>query len=169
MTIRSKWLAGFVLLIGAIAVVSFPVQAEAPSDPAVQALEEHLKVVRGDIMEQRKSALTTLIQLDADQAKVFWPLKEQYDKELQKIGDARRALLEEYAKAYKNLTPDAAKEMGLRSLKLDEERNNLRRKYFELMLDKVSPIAAAQFLQLERQFETMMDLKVQTVVPLAGM
>lgn len=163
--IRSKWLTLTALLVGALVVVAPGAQA---ADPAVQALEDHLKIVRGDIMEQRKSALTTLIQLDASQAKVFWPLKEQYDAELQKIGDARRALLGEYAKVYKNLTPESARDFALRSLKLDEERNNLRRKYFELMSEKVSPIAAAQFLQLERQFETMMDLKVQTVVPLAG-
>jgi hypothetical protein len=58
--------------------------------------------------------------------------------------------------------------MGARSLKLDEDRNALRRKYFDVMSEKVSPLAAGQFLQLERQFETMMDFKVQSVVPLAG-
>ena len=63
---------------------------------------------------------------------------------------------------------EQAKDLGARSLKVDDERNALRRKYFDLMSQKVSPLAAGQFLQLERQFETMMDLKVQSVVPLAG-
>ena len=58
--------------------------------------------------------------------------------------------------------------MALRSIKLDEDRNALRRKYFDLMAEKVSVLVAGQFLQLERQFETLMDVQTQAIVPLAG-
>jgi uncharacterized protein with HEPN domain len=162
---RSKWLPLSTILLAAALVLALPAFAE---DPTTKSLEEHLKAVRGDIMERRESALRTLIRLDESQAKTFWTLRDQYDAELKKIGEARGALLREYAKVYKNPTPEQAKDIAFRSLKLDDDRNTLRRKYFELMTEKVSVIAASQFLQLERQFETMMDVKVQAVVPLAG-
>ncbi len=119
-------------------------------------------------MQRRDSAVQTLIKLDGDQAKTFAQLKSQYDAELKKIGEARGTLLREYAKVYKNMSPDQAKDFAIRSIKLDEERNNLRRKYFDLMSEKVSVLAAGQFLQLERQFETLMDVQTQSIVPLVG-
>ncbi len=163
--IRSKWLPLATMLVAAALALSLPARAE---DSTAKSLEEYLKAERGDVMERRESALKTFIKLDAAQSKAFWQLKKEYDAELKANNEARAAGLREFAKVYKTITPEQAKDLGARSLKLDEERNALRRKYFDLMSEKVSPLAAGQFLQLERQFETMMDFKVQSVVPLAG-
>lgn len=163
--IRSRRLIFAALLVGAALASVLPAMA---ADPMAKQLEQQIDAMRGDVMDRRESALKTLIPLDGEQATAFWPLKAQYDEELRTNGKAREALLREYAKVHKAITPEQAKDLGARSLKLDEDRNALRRKYFDLMSEKVSPVAAAQFLQLERQFETMMDFKVQSIVPLAG-
>jgi hypothetical protein len=163
--IRSKLLPISALLVGTALALSRPLLA---ADPAAQALKDQYRAVRGDVIAKRDSALQTLIKLDEGQAKAFWPLKAQYDAELKKIGEAREALLKEYAKVYKAPSPAQATDLATRSLKLDDDRNALRRKYFDLMSEKVSPLAAGQFLQLERQFETMMDFKAQAIIPLAG-
>lgn len=165
---RSKWSLLATLLFLSALVLSQPAHGEEQKAPASQSLEDHLKVVRGDVLQKRESALRTVIELDENQAKAFWPLKEQYDAELKKIGESREVLLREYVKVYQSLSAEKAADLATRSLKLDDDRNALRRKYFDLMSRKVSPVAASQFLQLQRQFETMMDLKVQTVIPLAG-
>jgi hypothetical protein len=164
--IRLKSLMFSLLLLGAVLVAS---QSARAAEPPAQSLEDHLKATREDIRARRESAIRTLVSLDEAQAKVFWPLKSQYDAELKTNGEAREALLREYAKVYQKITPSQAQALGVRSLKLDEDRNALRRKYFDLMSEKVSPVAAAQFLQIERQHETMMDLEVQKIVPLAGL
>ena len=163
--VRGRWLLFSTMLGCAALVLSAPTPA---ADPAAQSLEDQIKAMRGDIMERRESALKVLVTLDEAQAKAFWPLKSQYDAELKKLGEAREALLREYVKVHKAMTPAQAKDIASRSLKLDDDRNALRRKYFDLMAEQVSPVAAGQFLQLERQFETMMDFKVQSIVPLAG-
>jgi len=163
--IRSNGLPFLAILAGAALLVSTPARA---ADPAVKALENQVEAMRGDVMERRESALKVLIPLDGEQATMFWPLKAEYDEELRKNGKAREALLREFVKAGATITAEQAKDIATRSLKLDEDRLQLRRKYFELMSEKVSPLASAQFLQLERQFETMMDFKLQAIVPLAG-
>ena len=166
--IRSKRLLPSTLVIGGFLVLLPAARAQEPKDATPSYLEDHLKLIRGNLVERRESALRTLIKVDESQAKVLWPLKDQYDAELKKLAGSREALLREYVKAHPSLTPEVAKDLATRSLKLDEDRNNLRRKYFDLMSQKVSVLAASQFLQLERQYETMMDLKVQTAIPLAG-
>ncbi len=163
--IRSRRLPLATMLVAAALVLTLPARAE---DRTTRSLEEYLEATRGDVMERRESALKTFIKLDEAQSKAFWQLKKEYDTELKANNEARAAGLREFAKVYKTITPEQAKDLATRSLKLDDDRNALRRKYFDLMSEKVSPLAAGQFLQLERQFETMMDFKVQSVVPLAG-
>lgn len=163
----SRWRPSILIVSVVLATLLLATPARA-ADPEVKALESQIDTMRGDVMERRESALKVLIPLDGEQATAFWPLKAEYDDELKKIGKAREALFREYVKNSKTITAEQAKDFAARSLKLDEDRLALRRKYFDLMSEKVSPVAAAQFLQLERQFETMMDFKVQAVVPLAG-
>ncbi len=159
-----RWLP--LLLLSSVAV--FSGIARAADKTEAQMLDEHLQVVRGDIAAKRDSAIKTLVQVDEQHAAAFRTLKEQYDAELKKISDARQALIREFVAGRKSLTPEKARDLATRSLDLDDKRNALRRKYFDLMATQVSPIAAAQFLQVERQFETMADLKVATTMPLAG-
>jgi hypothetical protein len=159
----------FVRLLALGALLIAPTWTAAQQPTEAEMLEDQLKVIRGDITQRRDSALSTLIQLEGEQAKTFRSIVAEYDGELKKFGEGRRKLLMEYAKNYKNLSPEAAKDLAARSLALDDQRNALRRKTFERMAKEISPIVAVQFLQLQRQFETMADVKLATIVPLAGM
>jgi len=162
--IRPRWFRLMSLSLAAALVC--PILALAQGTE--KQIEESLNVVRGDIMARRDAAMQAIIQLDAQQAKPFAALKAEYDGELKQLAEARKALLQEYLEAHKALTPEKATDFATRSLTLDDQRNALRRKYFERMSKELSPLIAGQFLQLERQFETMADLKVATVMPVAG-
>jgi len=137
------------------------------SSAETKALEDYFKVVKGDLTAKRDSALRTLVQLSDDEAKAFWPLVKAYDDEMAQQRKKRRALVEEFLGVYDKLTPDVANRLANTALDLDNARNELRRKYFDSMSSKVSPVVAAQFLQLQGQFETMADLKLATAMPLA--
>jgi len=144
-------------------------QTVVPETPAAeqQTLEQYLKMVRGDLEAQRDSALQGVLEMNEAERKAFWPLKQAYDKELAEIGKRRLAAIQDYMKSYKQPTPEKARELFDRFYKLDEDRMALRKKYFDLMSKEVSIVIAAQFSQLERQFETMGDLKLATRMPLA--
>jgi hypothetical protein len=99
---------------------------------------------------------------------VFWPITKEYDKEMKALREQRLDMLKSFTAVRDKLTPETANQLAERALSLADQRNEVRRKYFKIMSDKVSPTAAMQFLQLESQFETMADLKLATAVPLAG-
>jgi hypothetical protein len=162
--IRSRWFRLLSLSLAAVFVLPVLILAQE-SD---KQLEESLSVVRGDIMARRDAAMQAIIQLDEKQAKPFRALKSEYDAELKKLSESRRALLKEYVAVHTGLTAEKATDLALRSLALDDQRNALRKTYFERMSKELSPVIAGQFLQLERQFETMADLKIATIMPVAG-
>lgn len=150
------------VVLGAVAL---PARAQ---DAEAKALEQMFQVAKGELTAKRDSALKTLVELDGDKDQAFWSLVGQYDKEMAEQRKQRRALVEEFVAAHDKLTAAQAESLADRVLDLDNARNEVRRKYFKRMSKEVSPIAAAQFLQLQGQFETMGDLKLATAMPLAG-
>lgn len=147
------------LVLGAVAL---PAQ-----DEDTKALEQLFQVAKGELTAKRDSALKTLVTLDGEKEQAFWSLVGQYDKEMAEQRKERRALVEEFVAAHDKLTAGQAEKLADRVLDLDNARNEVRRKYFKRMAKEASPVAAAQFLQLQGQFETMGDLKLATAMPLA--
>ena len=148
-----------------ILAISFPVSAQESAQ--AELLEQYMNTLRKDLTAQRDATMRAVITLDEAQAKKFWPLQKQYDKELKKIGRSRRELIREWGGEYNQLTPERASEFAKRSFEIQDQRTALRKKYFEMMAKEVSPVAAAQFLQLQNQYETMADLKLATYIPIA--
>jgi hypothetical protein len=161
----SRTLFVILLLCGATLQPGSSARAQTGS---AQHLEDYLKTLRGDLVARRDSALVALVQLSEAQAKTFWPLRDAYDAEALKLSDRRVALTTEFAGTQGALTAEKARAFADRMFELESERIALRRKYFDKMAADVSPVAAVQFLQLQRQFETMLDVKAAAVVPLAG-
>jgi len=166
---KFKLLGLGLLVIGtALACLSAqPARAEDEAQVQVQTLEEYFQVMRGDLTARRDSALRVLVQLNEEEAAPFWALQKEYDAELAQIGEKRLALMQKYGKHHATLTDEQATDLAEKFLTLDDERTALRRKYLKKISAEVSPIVAVQFLQLQRQFETMADLKVATHAPLA--
>ena len=155
--------AGFsLLMLGSAAALA------QDSDADMKALEQYMQAAKGDLTAKRDSALKTLVQLDQEKSKAFWALVKSYDGEMAEQRKLRRSMLEDFFKVRDKLTVEKAEELADRALDLDTQRNEVRRKYFKRMAHEVSPIAAAQFLQLQGQFETMGDLKLAGAMPLAG-
>jgi len=155
----------FACFVG-VALAQVPVP-EKGSDAEQETLESYLKLVRGDLEARRDSALQGLLHLSATEAKAFAPLKQGYDQELRGIGNRRLAAIDDYVKVSSKLTPEDARRLGEVFHQLDVDRLNLRKKYFDRVSKDVSPVAAVQFMQIERQFETMGDLKLATRMPIA--
>jgi hypothetical protein len=139
----------------------------AQSEAEMQVLEQYVQMVKGDLTAKRDSAMKTLLVLNDDESKKFWPLLKQYDKESTALRKKRRAMLEEFLGVYDKLTPAKAEELANVAFELDNARNALRKKYFKMISDEVSAVVAVQFLQLQSQFETMGDMKLTTAMPLA--
>ena len=124
----------------AVLVVFFVIFAgNAWAQNDTQALEDHMRAYRAKIGQKRDSALSTLLELTDEQAKIFWPLQKSYDKELKALAKKERALLRDFARVHDKLDPDSASEIGQRFFDLERERLALQEKYLKLVSDEVEP------------------------------
>ena len=83
------------------------------------------------------------------------------------MGDARYALLKQYAKAYDlgTVQDSIAADLATRWFKLSRERLDLLDKYHKKISKSVSPMRAAQFVQAENQIGLIVDLAIASEVP----
>jgi dsDNA-binding SOS-regulon protein len=106
-----------------------------------------------------------VMQLDAEDASKFWPIYKEYEAELTRGGDEKLALIKKYADHYQNMTDAIADELASGALKLEQERHDLKAKYYGRIKQSLGTITAARFLQVENQLLMLLDLQVAALLP----
>jgi hypothetical protein len=150
-----------------------PVKAPAPAVASAKAskelnLKEYVKLLREDVRSEKYSIVDEVMQLDLDQAAKFWPIYRDYDAELAKINDLRVANIEEYAQSYNHLTDEKADELVRNAMEFQKQRDELLGKYYLRVKQEMGAITAARFMQVEHQLLLIIDLQINSALPVAG-
>lgn len=160
LTVFALWLA---------VVVSTPAFAQdAPSAAETQEanLKAYVEMLRKDLKKDKVAILTELLQLSPEESAAFWPVYNEYDKSLTRLGDERIAFIRMYAENYSSLTDQKATQIVMGLLDIDGRRNQLKKDYFQRMSRVVSVKQAARFLQIENQIEKLVDLQIAASLPI---
>lgn len=134
--------------------------------PAHGQIDSYVELLRSDIRMKKQALLTEVMQFSDEQAATFWPIYREYNLELSKIGDARVALMKDYAAHFETMTDEKAKELASRSFQYEEDRVKLRKKYFARVEKALDPITAVKFLQVERAVAALIDVQLASELPL---
>jgi hypothetical protein len=106
--------------------------------------------------------------LTESEAKGFWPIYGQYQKDLQKINQRLANLLESYAADFrgKSLTDEKAKKLIDEAVAIEQAEANLKSTYAP-KLSKVLPVKkVARYLQIENKIRAVVKYELATGVPL---
>jgi hypothetical protein len=129
-------------------------------------VDSFVELLRSDAKTNKKAMITAAMDFTNDQAATFWPIYRNYEFELDKLGDARFALIKNYADSYENMTDEKAKELIETAFKFQEDRLKLRKKYFNEVSKALSPALAAKFIQVENQIHMVIDMQIASELPL---
>jgi hypothetical protein len=105
------------------------------------------------------------MQLGPDDASKFWPLYNDYDKELTQLADERIAFIRMYGENYGSLADDKASQIVNGLLDVFSRRNALEKKYFQRMSQALGAKTAARFIQVEHQLLLITDLQISASLP----
>ena len=110
------------------------------------------------------------MKLTEPEAKAFWPVYREYEKELAAVGDQKLALIREFFGHYKNGTLDNgnSKKMAEAWLRNNQARRDLWKKYHRKITKAVSAMRGAQFLQVENQVALFVDMSIASEMPAIG-
>jgi hypothetical protein len=82
--------------------------------------DQDVQLLRKDLRSQKKQLIAANLPLTDAEALKFWPVYDQYQAEITKIGDTRFALIKEYATNYNTLTETQAHDLVTRRIGVDE-------------------------------------------------
>ncbi len=155
-------------LLGTMALVSAPIFAQAAQSApatATASLDQDIKMLRADVQSSRKSITAANLNLTADEATKFWPIYDQYAADVAKIGDARVALIKEYAASYDTMTDDQANHFIERAAAIDQQFTAERTKYVPMFEKAISAKKTALWYQIDRRLDLLINLQLAGNIP----
>jgi hypothetical protein len=135
------------------------------TDDQEKNIQAYIQLLRMDVRNQKTQLMGVVMNLDANQSAKFWPIYKDFEAELSKFYDGVQGLIKNYAQNYSSMTPAVADKLATSLLDLEQQRNDLRRKYYQRYKTEMDPIIAARFLQVENQFERIIDLEISSQLP----
>ena len=140
----------------------------APLSFAQDKRADNMEILRDKIRADKKLVVATNMELTESEAKNFWPIYDQYQKDLQNINGRILAVLESYAADLKgkSLTDDKAKKLIDEALAIEQAEANLKSTYAP-KLGKALPVRkVARYLQIENKIRAVVKYDLAQGVPL---
>jgi len=142
--------------------------ATLPGADAQKNLQEYIALLRSDVRQQKAEVMGSVMQLSAADAAKFWPIYGAYDAELNQLTDQRVANIQEYARTYSQMTDEKADELIQKALAHRRQRSELLAKYYDRVKQQLGATTAARFVQVEDQLLLIIDLQIDSSLPLVG-
>jgi Spy/CpxP family protein refolding chaperone len=160
-------LAATTLLGGAAAMAQAPAAAAKPAAASSkQNLDEDIKLLRKDVRAEKSRVMLGALELDAEQTQKFLPIYKAYEDELGKLNDLRAANIREYASNYSKMTDNKADELVNQAFSYYKKRVDLVTKYYDKVRAALGTGTAARFVQVEALLLNLIDIQIQTNLPL---
>ena len=154
-----KLINAVILCIAALAAPAFA--QEKPADTNMQILLDKVKA-------DKKLVVAANMELNEAEGKVFWPIYDAYQKELQAINDRVGKTILAYADAYnkKALTDDLAKQLTSDALAIDQEELTLRKTYAAKLNGVLPAMKVARYIQIENKIRAAIRFDLAAGIPL---
>lgn len=159
-----------VLAAMGLAVAQAPRQNPQPSTPSSAAdeasLRKDIELLRSDMQTRKEAIMAEAMQFTGNEGDKFWPIYRDFQSDLAKLSDQRLALVKKYADQYETLTNDQADVIAKGVMRFEEQRNDLKKKYYERIKAEAGAKTAARFLQVETWMEKLIDVQIGSQLPI---
>jgi hypothetical protein len=159
MKARIRMYPFFIVLVAMLTVfIVSPMAQEKPAD--------NMQLVREKIKTDKKLFIAQNMNLTESEAKVFWPVYENYQKDLAKLVDKAVKLVENYAANYETMTEETAKGLINGYLAIEGERVTLMKSFLPKFRKVLPEKKVARYYQLENKIDAVVNYGLAKQIPL---
>ena len=142
----------FSCLVLAAAMVATNITAFAQRETATGVdVEQDLALLRRDLRADKKKLIALNVPLTETEATKFWPVYDEYTREMSKVYDEFYSIIKEYAANQKTLTDAQASSMINRWAAIQVQQAQTRQKYIPIVEKVIPSRKAALFFQIDRR------------------
>jgi hypothetical protein len=151
----------FVLTLALLAAAVFALAQDEPAS--------NMDILRDKIKADKKLLIAQNLGLTEAESKVFWPVYEEYQKELGAINQRLGKAIQGYATEYnaKSLTDEKAKALMTEAISVEEAEVALKKSYLEKLSGIIPATKAARYLQMENKIRAIIKFDLAGEIPLA--
>jgi len=155
--------AGVVIIMVA-ALVGLAIAAAAQDKAS-----DNMQILRDKIKADKKLLVATNMELTDSEAKGFWPIYEEYQKELMAINQRIGEMIESYAADYraKSLTDEKAKKLIDELIAVEQAEAAMKGTYAPKLAKVLPQVKVARYLQIENKIRALVKYELAGAVPLA--
>ena len=154
-------------LVAGLTLLSVRLSAQTAAPAFADDTRAYFDTLRSQFNTNKVAVIDQALKLTPAEADKFWPIYRAYEKEIAGVNDRKLELVREFFRDYNNgtFTDERAKVLAEEWFRNLEDRTKLWRKYHKKISRAVSPMRAAQFLQIENQLAIFMDLAIASDMP----
>jgi hypothetical protein len=126
----------------------------------------YIEGLKKDVGGTFKEIVKENLKLTEDEAKIFWPLFDEYMAARSPIFEGRVAITEEYMLNYYALDDATAKDLINKSVKSNQDLLDLRKEYLNKMFEQLPAPLVGKFFQIDNRVSALLDLVRMSATPL---
>lgn len=135
------------------------------AEPAAPASETKLDLLLSSIRANRKALIAVNLNLTPEQDQKFWPLYDQYQKEMNVVGDRMGAIVKEYIESFQTISDEKALQLSTDYLDAEAERIKIKRNYIGEFAKILPGRTVARFYQLENKMDAVIRYDLASTIP----
>ena len=157
----------YLCLLAGTTLLGARLSAQAAPPASTDDTRTYFETLRTQFNTNKVATVNQVLKLTPAEADKFWPIYHAYEKEIAGVGNRKLELVREFFSEYNNgaLTDEKSKVLAEKFLQNLEDRTRLWKKYHRKISKAVSPMRAAQFLQIENQLAIFIDLAIASDMP----
>jgi hypothetical protein len=148
-----------------VAVIGFMIAVPAVSQdkPA-----DNMQILRDKVKADKKLLVAVNMDLTESEAKGFWPIYEEYQKDLAAIKQRIAKLIESYAADYRadTITDEKAKKLTAELVAVEKAEGEFRAPYVSKLSKVLPPKKVARYLQIENKIRAAIKYDLAQEIPL---
>jgi hypothetical protein len=128
--------------------------------------QAYIQLLHADLSSKKEQIVRETMQLNDQQAAIFWPIYREYQAEQSRLAAEKLAVVADYSGNFSSMTDEKADQLAQKTMQLDERRMALREKFYAITKKALSPTLAARFFQVEHQLQLIVDLQIAANLPI---
>lgn len=151
-----------IVALSLIVVMSFTLLISAEEDEPA----DNMEILKEAVKANKKLVITTNMKLTSTEAGNFWPVYDEYQKQLEKLTQQRIALIENYAKNYETMTDELALELLDTHMSIEAQRLSLQSVFVPKFKKVLPPLKVVRYFQCENKIAAIVNLELAGQIPL---
>ena len=124
------------------------------------------QLLKRNVQKESKKLIEQNLGLTQEQAKIFWPIYDEYDAALLEFTNERLQNISDYLTNYEDLDNTKAESLLRKALDLDQKKLNIQQEYYNKLIAVLPATIVGKFFQLDQYIELLIQLQRSESIPL---